>query len=99
MSSALSQKQKMLLRLREIAQTIDSDLDWLGPDRRRDFVERLEAERDEALDIVLAEPPALADVEIAQRVLDHLRRAAKDASRADALEGWMNQAGVAPGKP
>ncbi|WP_029029305.1 hypothetical protein [Salinarimonas rosea] len=97
MSSSLSQKQKMLLRLRDVAQTIDSDLSWIDPDRRRAFLERLEAERDEALDIVLADPPAIEDVAIAQHVLDHLRRAPEDAILADALEGWMKQARVPPG--
>ncbi|MGP9822680.1 hypothetical protein ACTZWW_21860 [Salinarimonas sp. NSM] len=88
-------KQKMLLRLRDIAQTLDSDLSWIDASHRRDFFERLEAERDEALDIVLADPPEAEDIAVAQRVLDHLRRAPKDATLADALEGWMNQAGIA----
>ncbi|GGK29033.1 hypothetical protein [Salinarimonas ramus] len=92
MSDPMFTKEKMLLLVREIAVLIDSDLSWIDPERRSDFVDRQRAERDEALDLVLAQEPSPEDLPEAERILRHLRARPVDAARADALESWMNLA-------
>lgn len=88
----MSDKVNMLRRLREIAEQLGSDLQWIEPGRRRAFVEACERERDAHLDDVLREKPEPRDLENARVVLRQLRGKPADAERAKALEAWMRRA-------
>lgn len=88
----MSTKEMMLRRLREIVSVLESDLDWIDPQRRRVFVEQLRRERDENLEIVMQEAPESADLPNAGHVLEHLRRDPADTDQADALESWIARA-------
>lgn len=92
MQDPMSTKEKMLLRVREIAQTLDSDLSWIDPARRTEFVRKLVAERDEALEVAMADTPGPGDLMLALRVLAHLRSDPEDAAKANALATWMGNA-------
>ena len=88
----MSDKVNMLRRLREIAEQLDSDLQWIEEGRRRRFIDVYERERNAHLDDVLREEPEPRDLESARVVLRHLRGKPADAERAKALEEWMRRA-------
>lgn len=89
--------RKIIIALKDILATLEADLDWLTPEGRDEFLQRMRRERDETTAILLNEPPvscAVEDVAVLRRVAASLRAEADPAriALAERLEAWIAQA-------